>query len=112
MTIPEGLLMMALGIALLVIPTIIRNRVSTRSKPVEWGPLARYVIGDVVMGRLLYPFLAGSAALIILGLVISPALFRRSYESGLLMPLGILIGVLASVVLYAVMRAIVERGEK
>jgi hypothetical protein len=65
------------------------------------------------LGRLRYPFIAASAALLILGLVLAPLIFSRydlSPEAQFFG--GFVVGVLASVVLYAVMRAIAERPEK
>lgn len=60
------------------------------------------------MKRLWYPFLAGSGALIAAGLVLGPVIFWR-FRDNEQIAYGLLLGVLASVVLYAVMRAISSR---
>lgn len=57
------------------------------------------------MGNLKYPFVAGAAALMIGGLLLSPRIFPRM-EDAVMLAGGLLLGALASVVLYAVMRAI------
>jgi hypothetical protein len=62
-----------------------------------------------VMRRLKMPFLAGSASLIIIGALAGQHLFPR-WESENQLIGGLIIGVLASVVLYAMMRAIAERN--
>jgi hypothetical protein len=69
---------------------------------------ARYA-GD--MGHLKYPFMAGSAALFICGLLLGPYLFWRWVEF-MQLGLGLLLGALASVVLYGVMRTIAARQVK
>lgn len=60
------------------------------------------------MKGLWYPFLGGAAALCAAGLVLGPTIFWRS-SSEQQVVFGLLLGVLASVVLYAVMRAVAAR---
>ena len=63
------------------------------------------------MGQLWYPFIAGCAALLIAGAVLGQTMFPR-LPSEQQVIYGLLMGILASVVLYAVMRAIAERTER
>jgi hypothetical protein len=60
------------------------------------------------MGKLKYPFIAGAAALCILSLLLAPDLFPK-YDEGFQVICGAIVGLLSSVVLYAVMRAIAAR---
>ena len=63
------------------------------------------------MGRLWYPFIGGSAALLIAGMILGPVIFWREGGEGRVI-FGLLLGALSCVVLYAVMRAIAARPEK
>jgi hypothetical protein len=61
------------------------------------------------MRRLMMPFLAGGSSLIIIAVLSGPHLFPRWSSQEQLIG-GLVIGVLATVVLYAIMRAIAERS--
>jgi hypothetical protein len=60
------------------------------------------------MGSLKYPFMAASAALFIAGLILGPHLFWRWAEP-MQLALGLLLGGLASVVVYGIMRTFAAR---
>jgi len=64
------------------------------------------------MGQLKYPFIAGAAALMIACLLVSPHVFWRWNRGNEQIIAGLILGALATVVLYAVMRAIAARPEK
>jgi hypothetical protein len=61
------------------------------------------------MRGLKMPFVAGAAAVIALSAISGPRFFPRWDEQNQLIG-GLVVGCLFAVVLYAVMRAIVERG--
>jgi hypothetical protein len=63
------------------------------------------------MGRLWFPFIAASGALMIGAVVFSPLLFWRWRDEQQLLG-GILLGIIASVVLYGIMRAIAGAPDK
>jgi hypothetical protein len=60
------------------------------------------------MGSLKYLFIAGAAALLIAGLLLSPTIFWRR-AGPMQLALGVTLGVLASVALYGVLRWISAR---
>lgn len=60
------------------------------------------------MTRLWYPFLAGSGALLIAGLLLGPAIFWR-WSPNEQLGWGLVLGALSCVVLYALMQAISAR---
>jgi hypothetical protein len=68
----------------------------------------RFFEREGTMGRLKMPFVAAAAALIIIAVLSSERLFPRwPHEDQLIS--GLIVGVLGTVVLYAVMRAIAKR---
>jgi hypothetical protein len=59
------------------------------------------------LGTMRWPFVAGAAALVLLGLLLGPVIFTDTdFGGGLL--LGVVSGALASAVLYAVLRGMAQ----
>jgi hypothetical protein len=62
--------------------------------------------------QLKHPFIAGAAALMMVGLMVSPHLFWRWNHRGEQLLAGLIVVAVASVTIYSVIRAIVARPER
>jgi hypothetical protein len=83
---------------------------------IRWDPAATIdkaiasLKGKPIMklGHLTWPFVAGAAAIVMMGVLFSNTLFWREAQQDRII-YGLIVGMLGSVVLYAVMRALAER---
>jgi hypothetical protein len=80
------------------------DRAAAADKAIAW------LKGKPIMklGHLTWPFVAGAAAIVMMGVLFSNTLFWREAQQDRII-YGLIVGVLGSVVLYAVMRALAER---
>jgi hypothetical protein len=108
----ENAFFVFLGLAIIVATLFLRAflaKVRAPRRPAEPRQRPPIVVKEpTLMRRLLYPLLGGSASLVILSLLFSSRFFPRWGDAQQLLG-GLAVGALASVVLYAVMRAVAER---